>query len=347
MPYCSDCGREVEPDDVYCQHCGSRLGSDRSRDPDDRSHGERGHGASDRPEGPDGAYRGHGGGGPERRDRDPERRGRGRRIPPGPDAGRTDGRTAGGDRRGHQGPGPERPRRVEDGKLNYALVFPASGGYGPIGGGAICSFLSFLFVPAFTLYGYAFRLTGAAADGTTVQPRFSDDLVGMTVKGFLYFLFYLLVLVGGTVAVALLGGALAVAASPEVAAVFGGVIGLLVVYLAPAVLTLYPATGSAAAALSPRRVADFAFTGRYFVSFLGFILLVIGLTIGFFLVAIGLIITVIGIFVLFPLIYVYSAYVLYVTGAYWGATYYQAVQDGLVDDPETSRDESGYDAEPY
>jgi hypothetical protein len=64
----------------------------------------------------------------------------------------------------------------------------------------------------------------------------------------------------------------------------------------------------------------------------------------FSLAAFVLVITVSGIFLYLPLVLLFGPYVLYLTGAYWGATYYEAAQEGLVE-PAWGDDQSPQ--EPY
>lgn len=364
MPYCSECGTSVDDSQEYCHSCGAPLGRTVSTDDtSDDSDGWDDHQGSDPPDKSDGWKRETGRGPRERRSDSPDSRESNQYENPDQydsrdrydnrgQYDRNDRSDRHGQHRedGRRGPKHEdyrqsnqKPQYVEDGRFNFAIKFPISNGYGPVGGGAICSFLSFFILPMFTLYGYVYRITGSASRGETVQPTFSDDLVGMSVKGLVLVLLYVALAIVGVlfVGAAVLAG---LAISEVVAAVIGIVFGLIFIYIAPAILTLYPATGSATVALSPRRIAEFAFTGKYFIAYLGFILLNIAINIAFFIVAIGLFITIIGIFLLFPLMYVFSAYVAYVVGAYWGATYYEAVEEGIIgdDDSTTYQSEPAY-----
>ncbi len=364
MPYCSECGTSVDASQEYCHSCGASLGRRGATD-DPRDERD---GLDERPVSADSdtddEWKRDTGRGPRERRDDPDSReyhdSGGRDQYDSRDQHGSHDRYASGDqynrhgqRRedGRRGPKHEdyrqsnqKPQYVEDGRFNFAIKFPISNGYGPVGGGAICSFLSFFILPLFTLYGYVYRITGSASRGETVQPTFSDDLVGMSVKGLVLVLLYVVVAIVGVIFVGA-GVLVGLAVSEVFAVVFGLVFGLGLIYIAPAILTLYPATGSATAALSPRRIADFAFTGKYFVAYLGFILLNIAINIVFFVVAIALVITIIGIFLLFPLMYVFSAYVAYVVGAYWGAVYYEAVEEGLINE-HTEEMDTGYQHEP-
>jgi hypothetical protein len=238
----------------------------------------------------------------------------------------------GGPRQGgrYQGAGHQQSGTyIEDGKLEYSLKFPVSRDYSAVGIGAALVFVSFLIVPIFTLLGYTYRLTGAAARGETIQPEF-DELGAMTKEGFFYSLLYV-------------GLTLPAVAGPVVIDVYlrealGSIAGIISIglffgisYITPAVMTLYPVTGSLSAALSPDRIASFALTSKYFLSYLLLAVSMIGLTIASFVGLIVLFFTVFGILLLIPLLYVLYAYLPYFFGAFWGGTYYQMVRDGQVE----------------
>lgn len=225
--------------------------------------------------------------------------------------------------------------QIGDGRVQYAFSLPKSRGWEPLVFGSLCNVTSFLLVPIFTLNGYVFRLTEAAADGRSFQPAF-DDPVDLTIRGLLYTLLFALLVTVGLTLMAVAGPGLAALTTDAIGGTAALLVGLAVSYVSPAILTLYPATGSLRVALSPRRIADFAATGKYFVSFLGFVLLMFGVAIAsilLFIFVIILIFTIIGILVALPLIYALPVYVHYIVGSYWGATFHEAVQEGLVEPP--------------
>lgn len=364
MPYCPDCGASVEADEVYCSSCGYRLqddaggpppsdegtswderevdpGPDDTRPPDDTRQPEdydappsepprndqpdpRGGGYDDRDE--------HSGGYDDRGydDRGYDDRG-------GYAGGGGYDQRSGYDDRGYDQPPrrdtqSEKERYIEDGKFSYALFFPVTGGYRALGFGALCYLLSFLIIPVFTLLGYVYRVIEAATYGDTVQPRFEDPFE-LTKDGFFFFLVYLAFGIVTFVAIMLAGGIGIAADSAPLSALLVVVVSILLGYIAPAVLVLYGASGDFGTAFSPERIREFAFTGKYLISYLAFIVFIFALQVVFALLAIALAITVIGIFLLIPLLLVAVPYFYYLAASYWGAVYFEAYQEGLVEDP--------------
>lgn len=304
MPFCPDCGTEVDAEDVHCYNCGRNLEGGADTDPTD-SQQDGGDWGSTWDDEPQGGQQPTGG----QSEIDPQTEAKGRHI--------------------------------EDGKVEYTVYFPMTEGYKPIGLGGVALFLSFLILPLFTLFGYIYRITEAAARGETVQPAI-DDYAELTKEGFFYFLLYLLV---GIVAAIAVGGPVAAGValeSPAVIAFFAVVVSIVVAYVAPAILVLYPVTGSYKEALSPDRIKAFAFTSEYLVAYLILIALSIAFNLVLQVVTLILAITVVGIFLLIPLIAVANAYYFYAIGAYWGATYYEAAEKGIV--PHVSEQD---EEEPY
>jgi len=386
MPYCPDCGSEIDRDNVYCSNCGYQIGGDGQGASsgggwNDESGGDWGadQGGDDwgsdsggdswaERSGGDGDWSESGGGGQPGNPNDPARaggrggQGRGRQGRGGQGRG---GGWEGGQGRGGQGGGWEnqggqrqewgdnqRPRDelfIEDGRVSYALKFPFSDGWGPIGISGFIYFLAnILLFPFLFIEGYLYRVTEAAAWGDTIQPRF-DEYGNMFVTGLKYFGLYLTYLLGGLI---LVGAPLIMGAELGLTAVGGllaFVLGLIWAYIGPAVLTLYPVTGSFTAALSPSRIGEFALTTKYFGAFLLFIALQFAFQIVFFIALFALLITVIGLLLLIPLLFIVTPYILYFTGAYWGATYYEAAQERLVEpawDEEPQGQQETYGGEP-
>lgn len=322
MPYCPDCGAECRVDDVYCRSCGYNLQDDPENYQNESSEEPRDSWSSDGSDDWTGGWDDQS----RRRDtRDDQSRQRGTRD-------QYDEQERRDRRKG---------KRIEDGKLSYGFGFPTSDGFGALVLGSVCTFLSFLIIPAVVLLGYAYRLTEAAAYGDRLQPPFAD-LGDLLWKGGGYLLLYiLLTILTYAVGFIFLGSALfAVEQQPEFAGV-SGVLYLLttlvISYVMPAVYVLYAATGRLTGALSPGRVAGFAFTGHYLVAFLvyliiSFLLFFVGIFLG-----IILFLTIVGPFIFFP---VFFTFYLYFIAAYWGGTYYEAAEKGLVPHP------SEYDADP-
>ena len=345
MPYCPECGASVTSDDIYCHSCGYRLSHD--RDPQQEEHGsppqdgrriDQSRGPSDYRESEQPDYRES-----EHPDyRGPEHPGYG-----GPEQPNHRGRERGGyhhDEYQHgyseQGARQSSGPRVEDGKVSYAFKLPTSDGYGALVLGALCVAGSFLLIPAILLLGYAYRLTEAAAYGDRLQPPF-EDVGDLLVKGVGYLVVYIvLTILTYAVAFIFLGTASLSADAQPVFASLSGVLYLVSVlglsYVMPAVYVIYAASGSLTSGFSPRRIAEFAFTGTYLVAFLiylvvSILLFVTGLVLGFVLFF-----TIIGPFIFFP---VFFAFYLYFIAAFWGGTYYEAVQEGIVPHPSEYDDQ--------
>lgn len=361
MPYCTECGAEVDAADNICYSCGTPLsggegtgGRDQpgDRPPDQGQAGEHPHEPADRqgepagtpgqPPHQPGQAGGPAAGGQEQQGRGGtydhhygERGGQQSYGGPRDDHGRGPGA---GQYEQHREPDYREERYIEDGKAEYALFFPITGGYQPLIFGTICYFLSFLILPIFTLYGYVYWLIRGAAFGDTIQPEF-DEFVELTKDGFFYFVYSLLVfiLVGMfVIATTIFGFVIADDAGAGIGFVLSYFASL---YFLPAVLVLYPVTGSFGKALSPNRISDFALTSHYLVAVFLYIALSIALAILIMIGIVILAITVVGLILVFLLIFVLPVYIYYFSGSYWGGTYFEAVQKGLVPHPEA--DEQG------
>lgn len=250
---------------------------------------------------------------------------------------------------------------IEDGKIRYALSLPKRSGYKPVLAGGVCLFLDFLIIPILTLAGYTYRLTAAATGGRQRQPPF-NDLVNLTGKGLVFSALWALIAVVGVTASLSAEAMFTAVMTDDIGGLVGLFVGLTVFYFSPAIVTLYPATGSVTTALSPQRILDFAMTQKYFVSFLVFSITLIGVVVAVYLLLVFLvIILIVGLFTqaaigfaalfvallllsvgLFLLGYAGAVYLLYAAGTYWGATYYEAVQEGVVEPPMTAQDRPRY-----
>jgi hypothetical protein len=321
MPFCPDCGVEVDAEDVHCYNCGRNLEGGHAGPQRDEGHSSDDQWGSSWDEG--------------------SRETVTREQTPATGQSTT---ATGQNERGGEPNAEASGRRIEDGKVEYTTYFPITREYSAVALGAVCAFLGFFIVPLFILFGYTYRITEAAARGDAVQPAFEDwgDLLE---KGFFYFLLVLALMLINFVG----AGTLAVVGESAGVPAAGGfailVLWLLTTYAWPAVMVLYPVTGSLSKALSPGRIANFAFTTKYIVSYL----IYIGLLVGFFVLSfIGmfvLAITVIGIFLLIPLVYAVNAYLPYAIGTFWGATYYEAAKEGHV--PHVSAQDEPTQDEPY
>lgn len=312
MPFCPECGAEVDAQDVHCYNCGRNLDGGHAGPQQDQRHESDDQWGSAWDEGTESQQPTQGpAGGQETREVDETAKG-------------TD-------------------RYIEDGKVEYTIYFPITRGYKALGLGGLFVFLSFLIVPAFTVFGYVYRLTEAAARGDTVQPPF-DELGAMTKQGFFYFLLYLLFAIISAIVVALPIG-IGVEAGVPALIVVSIVAALAIGYVAPAVFVLYPVTGSISKAFSPGRIKEFAFTSKYLISYLILIALLFAFNLALQFAILILAITIIGIFLLIPVIPIIYALYFYVVGVYWGATYYEAAQEGLV--PHVSEQDDPTQDDPY
>lgn len=333
MPFCPQCGSELADADDYCDDCGCRVeerGSDHGQDFHHERSGQRpdqNRPPSRAPPEPQNPHRQQGQSAHRAppQGQQPRQAPRQSQYPGAPRSGRQS-RTRGA-----------QPQYVGNGKVTYAALFPATNGYKGLVLGGLCALGAPLLVPFILLCGYTARLTGAAARGESVRPPF-DDVRELMNDGIFYTVLAALVIGVGAV----IGNGLLTAGAtldqPGSLSVGAGVVGLAVSYVLPAVLVLYPATGSFSEALSPDRVGALIFSAYYAVSYLIFLGLVVGaFAMGFVLViAVGilsLVIPFVGIPLAFILVMTLPPYLFYAAGAYWGGTYQIAAQDGLVPDP--------------
>ncbi|WP_254272998.1 DUF4013 domain-containing protein [Haloarcula marina] len=204
--------------------------------------------------------------------------------------------------------------------FTFGLHYSLRGGYEPMLLGSIVALVG-LVVPPLSLftYGYAFRLTRAAAAGDPDPPAF-DGLKRLFVDG-----------LRGVVGVLVVGGVTLVVGA-SVAAVaeqvgLGGaatdfavaVVALAGLYVAPAVLTAYAATGRLSRALSGRHAGAFATSKRYLEGFLGWAVLLFAVT----LLWLASVLTIVG-----PA--VVTTFAGYVFAGFWGYQYHAAADDGVV-----------------
>lgn len=375
MPYCRDCGARIQSVDAYCYECGAVQPMPADPEPEGNYEpaDEPGQGVfpgqpqGPRPPGGDSARRSNRDGPTgSRKSREYSRQYRRRPSRVGQhEAGyerHGKNRSDGSFQQGSHLASSRAEHRlragstIDEGKLAYAFSFPRSSGNSPILAGSVCLFLSVLLIPVFSLFGYSYRLTKAATNGRQLQPPF-DNVVYMTGKGFVYSLLFVLIAIVGMTSSLVAEGAFGAMLTERIGDLVGLLVGLGVLYFSPAIVTLYPATGSVAVALSPNRILDYAATQKYFVSFLVFSVVLLGvlvsgylfITIIFSILLVGLyllffslflpalLIFVLGIFLLgfaaIMLTYAISVYLLYAAGSYWGATYREAVQEGLVHPP--------------
>jgi hypothetical protein len=305
MPYCPNCGTEVTRYSTFCPNCGESLGTDAEAGPGESAAAGSGAAEVGQPGVADNAAN------------DPAT------------AGENSTRHSQGQQGSSRAAQPADGPSLADGKLSYAINHPIADGYEPLIFGSACYAGSSFLLPLFPLFGYIYRLMRGAANGNRTPPPL-EEYVEMTKEGLLLFALYVLLLVLWIGAVAGITYAAYLEATTEVAALVA-IVGLFVGgYLVPASLVIYGVTGSVTAALSPGRVTEFAFSMPYLGAYLLYIALMLVFQIAFLLGIILLAITVVGLFLLLPLSFVAPTYLLYASAVYWGATYRQALQKGIV-----------------
>ncbi|WP_276273151.1 DUF4013 domain-containing protein [Haloarcula litorea] len=213
----------------------------------------------------------------------------------------------------------------ERGSLSFSFAYPTSDGYEPFLLGAVVSLLGTLLPPLkLFAYGYGFRLTATAARGET-PPSF-DDFGRLFVDG-LRVVLALALVAGATLAVGVAVADLTVALGlsrglSNLALVVVAGAGL---YVTPAVLTTYAATGRVTRAFTGRDAGAFAGSPRYVRAFAGWA--------AFAFAAATLWVAALLTLLASPFVSTYAAYA---SAAFWGYQYRAAAADGVV--PATAAD---------
>lgn len=195
--------------------------------------------------------------------------------------------------------------------------------------GGILTFLGFLLIPLFIVYGYVVRSIKSSIDGDNSPPAFSDwgGLIVDGIQAFVIGIIYLLIPI--IVAFVTIGGAIAAMASGTEAGAVGGMFGffggltitfvlsLIFSYLAVAGIVNFAQVGRFGAAFDVDAVTTMAFNADYAIAWL--------VSVGVFFVA-GIVagIPFIG-FIIGPFVSFYAA----VVGArLWAGGYLDAVGTG-------------------
>lgn len=208
----------------------------------------------------------------------------------------------------------------------FGIKYPFSGGWKPIGIGALVAVLaSLLILPIVVLWGYRYRLSRAGARGDEGAPQF-NNFGSLIINGLwiiVAFVPYVLVIGVLTAVIAGIGSLL-----PEPVAV--GVLFVWILGATYAGLAIHPtfvATGSVRETYAGLLFFRVAVTRTYFVGFLLGLVLRVLVAIVAILVFVISIITVIG-----PLVvlYVWYAYDEFIPGAVWGHVARDLSQQGLL-----------------
>ncbi len=183
----------------------------------------------------------------------------------------------------------------------------------PILKGGVCLFFSFLILPGLVSSGYQYRLWRAAALGDE-QPEFEEygDLLG---KGLV------LIVAGLPLGVLFLLGYVLLFTENYVAAI---AVNTVVFALAPAITTVFAATGSISETYTSRRVPDFVLTGHY----AKYLVLSLGLAVAMYIVML------LSVFVFLVGVFFGTTYATFAQASYWGRVYNQAMEKGVVEPVE-------------
>ncbi|WP_049924624.1 DUF4013 domain-containing protein [Halopiger djelfimassiliensis] len=216
--------------------------------------------------------------------------------------------------------------------FDVAFRFPLGRSGRPLLIDSVLIFLGFLVVPLLCSYGYSFRLGRAAARGDPEPPSF-EDWGGLGTDGLVLFAVYLAwtVALVGVMGVAVLGavpiedpvGVLLIVAA-------GVFIALALGYVGGAIVPVLIGTGSLKESIADWRFVRFAFSIHYLKGILLLVAFSSIAGIAMSIVAFVLVITVFGALLLFPLYYVFTAYLTNMAFAVWGHIYAEAAEAGDV-----------------
>lgn len=207
--------------------------------------------------------------------------------------------------------------------LSFAVHYPVRESYEAFGVGSILSTAAIVLFPAVVpVLGYALQVSRAALTGESDPPDF-EGIGGLIGDGARVVLAWLVVGGLGTVVALSVVTGLRQAGTTAVGRDFAvAVVGLATLYVLPAVIASYAATGRASRAFSQRYAVAFATSREYVTAFAGWLaMLSVTLVVG-----VLALLTVIG-----PVIV--ATYALYVFAAYWGYHYREAVEAGVVPAP--------------
>ncbi|QCW02163.1 DUF4013 domain-containing protein [Natrinema pallidum] len=233
------------------------------------------------------------------------------------------------------------PRYHDRDIFDFSFAFPLGKGGKPLLIDSVLILLSFLLVPLLFSYGYSYRVGRAAARGDGDVPSF-DDWGGLGTDGLILVGIYLGVVIALSVLVAAFIGAIAVVGeSSELVLVLLAIGTLLVfacVYVAGAIVPVLIGTGSLTETFSNGRLLEFALSRHYLKGVVLMFVFWFILSTAASIVAVVLAITVLGIALLIPLYFVFTAYSANLAFAMWGYIYNEAAAAGDVDpvDPDAS-----------
>lgn len=141
--------------------------------------------------------------------------------------------------------------------------------------GGVLTFLGFLVLPLFVVYGYVVRAISDSIDGETAPPGF-DDWGSLLVDGLqAWFIHVIYLIIPGIVATITIGGAIAAIATGEplgaaggIAGLFGGlgltvVLALVFSYLAVAAIVNFANEGRFGAAFDVGRIRELVLDGDF------------------------------------------------------------------------------------
>ncbi|ELY85857.1 DUF4013 domain-containing protein [Natrinema altunense] len=237
----------------------------------------------------------------------------------------------------HREPGPagaSEPRSHDRDIFEFSFAFPLGKGGKPLLIDSVLLLLSFLLVPLLFSYGYSYRVGRAAARGDGDVPSF-DDWGGLGTDGLILVGVYLGVALAFSVLVAAFIGAIAVVGESSALVLVLLAIGTLLVfacvYVAGAIVPVLIGTGSLTETFSNGRLLEFALSRHYLKGVVLLFVFWFVLSIAASIVAVVLAITVLGIVLLIPLYFVFTAYTANLAFAMWGYIYNEAAAAGDVE----------------
>ena len=192
--------------------------------------------------------------------------------------------------------------------FGFMLSYPLANGWKPFTITALCLAFSWLIIPYFLVYGYAYRLGRTAIRGDVAPPGY-DDWIGILTDGIILFVATLPVILALFV-IAGIPFILGAVLESFGLIVLGILLYFLVIYVGAAVVPVFLATGSVTATYRGLQFLRFVGTVQHLKALIVIVFLSITLSVVFGIFLIGMILTIIGILFI-P--FVYLGFVTYTT----------------------------------
>lgn len=319
MPYCPECGTEVERSDRFCPNCGHGLAGTGEGSGETPAGAEREAGGGAAPTGTAGREPAAG-------------------TEPVAGAESTAGGQAGAPA---ASPEPEEPTNsridVPDDPFDldvfeFSFKYPVARGWREIGIGGIVIVLSILLFPLIVFAGYDYRMGRAAAIGERRPPTWGD-WIGLFVDGLRFVAVFIPL---GVLGIAGFAGFIVAGLEPLAILWY-----FALILAAQGLMATYYGTGSLSKTYGNARFLRFLATVDFWLGFAYQIGVSFVLQIGFFVGAALLFITIVGIIPLLILLPVFFAYTYFVQAAIWGRIWHDAHEKGAVDTLGDTEDLSG------